>query len=518
MSPKARQILGAGATGGSRRGVVIFAVLIVVVLSALIGWGMLTRADAQVASLSSSMKRAQARAAAWSGIQAVMARLAAQREVVVGGGVPEVDDEVEVFAEDGVRGVARVIGKIEPEAARLNVNTASVEMLVASHAVDQAGAGSIVAAARSAPFGSTEEVKELTRAQSPDGVGVSWTAVSADANVQAGVPAPNLGAARVDQIGRSRIFVSQAWTEGLGEELTERLGPTLAGVFKGAMTSGRSMGDAASVVAVLRGSEVKPSEWGAVLDAVTTTREEYLPGRIDLSRASARVLACVPGIGVDAAELVVRTRGRLDANALRSVAWPVAEGVLSPAQFESAVGSLAVRSLQWRVRIEAGLERIGGRGAASEQLSAGFPEGGRRGVVDPGERRQAASNVRRAADAEIALEGRQVFEFVVDVSSERPRLALLRDVTLEGPLRAWTEARARNQGGVEKAGEGRAELRGENGEVDDTDIVPPGSDPRGDAGAASDGTAEIAKGDSRARQPAPKAIRKGIQTARRIGE
>lgn len=429
--------------GSTRRGAVIFAVLIVVVLSALIGWTMLSRADAQVASLSASMKHGQARAAAWSGIQAVMARLAGQREAILGGAWPEVDDEIEVFTEGGARGVARFIGKIQPEAGRVNVNTASAEMLVASRAVNRSRAEAIVAAAREAPFGSVEDVPGLIDV---DVAGAQlWTAVSADLNVQAGVRSGTADAVDRGWGGSRRVNINQAWTNELGVALTERLGAASAQALKKMMTPGRVFAGMSSVLAAWREAGLGTADWGPMLDAVTTTEDEYVVGRVDLTTAPANVLACVPGISADAAELLVRTRARLDAARLQNLAWPAVEGVLTPEVFEGAVDFLTTRSLQWRVRIEAGVER-----SAVSSVPSSAPVSDWRG------------------GPEAMLEGRVVYECVIDVSSARPRLALLRDVTLEGPMRAWIASRDRDRAVGDPGREPGRDLARESSDVDDT--------------------------------------------------
>jgi hypothetical protein len=104
-------------------------------------------------------------------------------------------------------------------------------------------------------------------------------------------------------------------------------------------------------------------------------------------------------------------RGRLEAEALRSVAWPAAEGVLTPEQFREAVDYLTTRSMQWRVRVEAGFE-------TAEEGPAVF----------------------LAEDAP-KLRDRIVLEAVIDVSSERARVAYLREITmLDAARRRFAQA------------------------------------------------------------------------------
>src|SRR5262249_62111928 len=87
----------------------------------------------------------------------------------------------------------------------------------------------------------------------------------------------------------------------------------------------------------------------------------------------------------------------LDAATSRSVTWPLTHGILKEDEFLQAADHLTMRSMQWRVRVEAGL------------IDSTAPDSPFR---EPG------------------LEDRMAFEAVIDVASERPRIAYLRDVTM----------------------------------------------------------------------------------------
>jgi hypothetical protein len=129
---------------------------------------------------------------------------------------------------------------------------------------------------------------------------------------------------------------------------------------------------------------------------------------VDVLTAPQEVLECIPGFDAAAAEQVVLRRGKLAPEQRMSLVWLVGETILSPDQFERAVDHLAARSMQWRVVIEAGFVEEDSEDTEEE------PE----------------------------LTGRVVVEAVLDVSSERARVAYLREVTMAdaarslGPLRA----------------------------------------------------------------------------------
>jgi hypothetical protein len=73
----------------------------------------------------------------------------------------------------------------------------------------------------------------------------------------------------------------------------------------------------------------------------------------------------------------------------------VIEGILSPDEFVKAVDWMTTRSMQWRVRLEAGI-------IDTDSPERGTPE----------------------------LQERMTLEAIIDVASDRPRVAYLRDVTL----------------------------------------------------------------------------------------
>lgn len=407
----------------ARRATVLFAVLLVVTLAALAGTTVLVAADAGVSSAQATLKRTQVRALAWSGVQAVMAELADQREALLLGSAPLVTDEWTLFTdENGRRGVVRLVepgvdGLIASECGKLDLNAASEGMLSKVDLIGPDLAARIVEARNTRRFTSVEDLLRVEgvtpellygvpavegrdrprseRVRLPgsaadesgaNGLAGAVTVFSFDPNVQAGVGGD-------EYRGRLRINIGMAWSDGLRTAITERFGAEAATVVEQAMTAGQPFRRDSDVVRKLRELRVAPEDWASVLDAFTTSDEPYLVGRVDLSSASEEILACVPGIDVAAAAAIVEARGRLDNQTRLSVTWPLAQGILSPDQFEQAVNFLGARSMVWRVRVEAGT-------LASE-----------------------------GNDELQVLGDRVVLDAVIDVSSERPRVAYLRDVT-----------------------------------------------------------------------------------------
>jgi DNA uptake protein ComE-like DNA-binding protein len=409
-----------------QRGVVLLAVLLIIVLASLVGTTVLIVADADRAGAEVSLRRTQSRALAWSGVQAVMAELANQREELLDGRKPRVTEEWTLVGDerDEVRGVFRLIplsldGPLASESARLDLNSATPEMLARLPGVGPDLAELIVAARDRVPFASVEGLLEVEGVGAemlfgpPEGdgpgPGEGWaqgapplaslvTVFGFDPNVQLG-----LGPTGFGHRGELRLNINTPWSERLERALADRFGQDFAGGVKGIMESRQFRKDS-DLAAILIDFGVDPAEWLQTFDVFTTSPDPYLPGRVDLNTAPAEVLAAVPGIDEAAAGRIVGMRGQLSEDLLRSVTWPVVEGVLTPEQFQSAADWITTRSMQWRVRVEAGFE-------SAEQASE-----------------SSASDARKLRD-------RIVLEAVIDVASERPRVAYLREVTLLDPAR-----------------------------------------------------------------------------------
>lgn len=387
----------------NRRAVVILVVLVVVAVAALSGASALVLGGASLASGSADAWRLQARALAWSGVQAALAELADQRRDLLVGKPPSLTETWDLYtAANGRRAVVRLVpvdaspdrdGRADApellasEAARLNLNTATAEMIAAVTQCDASVASAIVAAR---PFASVEDVLRLPGIP-PDFLDAGdipgrsrLTVFSADPNVQAGVDSGD------ESVGRQRINLNTPWSDRLGRDLDARFGGGAGEAVKQLMGSGKQFRTTSELIATMRSEVALPVEaWAIPLDCLATSPDPYAPGRIDLLTASADVLAAVPGISPEAAAQIVRTRDGLSDELRRTPTWPATQGILDADSMQSALDHVVSRSLQWRVRIEAGLAPAEGDGP---------------------------------------LERAMVLEAVLDVASERPRVAYLREI------------------------------------------------------------------------------------------
>lgn len=441
----------------NRRGSTILAVFLLMVIGLVIVASVLVTADAAGASSQAELQRTQSRALAWSGVQGLMAELAEQRDELLDGQPPRITAEWDLYTlDDGTRGVVRFIdldpesvGVITPENARLDVNSATAEMLAMVPGLDQAIAERIVEAREGSPFtsvGQLLQVEGITPETlfglsgsesdrpaagleadalagveamgSPEGLAGYLTVFSFDPNVQAGIEGGS------DFRGNLRVNLDQSWSDELGRAIAERFDQGTADIVKGMMDSGQTFKTDSELVRVLVDNNLDAEAWPEVLDVFTTSDDQFLRGRVDLNTASAEVLACIPGILPEQAAAIVDAREGIDPSVRLSPCWVVLEGLLSPEDYALAADWVTTRSTQWRVRLEAGIER----GDPLSNFDESAPL-----TLD----QLLASWDEPAGDT---LEHRVVLEAVIDVASTRPRVAYMREVTLLEPVLSMQRA------------------------------------------------------------------------------
>ena len=440
----------------TRRAGAIIAVLFLMVIGILIASTVLVTADAAASGARAETSRTQSRALAWSGIQALMAELAEQREELIDGQTPDITAEWDLYTlDDGTRGVIRMID-LDPESlailqsenAKLDINSASAEMLAGIPGLDKQLAERIVAARDGSPFTSVGQLlgvegisPELVYGEPPsesglpasdaeagalpiaeggappDGLARYLTVFSFDPNVQVGIDDSP------DNRGNLRVNLDQEWSDKLGRAIADRFDQNTADAVQRLMESGQTFATDGELVQVLIDNNVGAEAWALVLDVFTTSDDQFLRGRVDVNTAPPEVLACIPGISPEQAGAIAEVREGIDPGARRSPAWLVLEGLLEPEEYAMAADWLTARSTQWRVRLEAGIER-------GDPL--GFDESA------PMTLDQLASSWDQPLES--TLEHRIELEAVIDVASSRPRVAYLRDVTMLGPVMSMHRA------------------------------------------------------------------------------
>jgi DNA uptake protein ComE-like DNA-binding protein len=395
----------------NRRGAVLLAVMLVITIAALVGTSVLYVADAQRGSASRTLEQAQLRSLAWSGVQAAMSQLHDQRDALLRAEPPTLTGEWSLF-ESATSGDVR-LAPLGPagetaasESARLDLNAATAAMLAKLPGLNEELAAK-VSSGRGKGFGSTEELAAVPglpasllidlpdERSAPSEFGTATPGLLALTTVFAFDP--NL--APDDQ---PRINLSQGWSDELKAQIAARF-PDDAALLESTFATAGKLTKDADLIAALRRQNVQPDWWDDVLSLVTTSDEQYLRGRVDLNLAPVEVLAAIPGLDRAAAEKVIDARSRVSAEDRQKVTWPLTQGALTPEQFQASVDWLTTRSLQWRVRVEA---RLTPKSQAEKTLGSTLKQ-----------------------DSESLDAPGIVWEAVIDVSGDRPRVAYLRDVT-----------------------------------------------------------------------------------------
>lgn len=228
--------------------------------------------------------------------------------------------------------------------------------------------------------------------------------------------------------GLERIAARDEWTDEVRAEMLPRVSAAALAAIERLLSAKNKPADESDAAAKLIESGVPPVLIGEVLDAIAFGDDAFRLGRVDIGRATARVIAAIPGFDAESAERLVQERARLDADSLRRVSWPLERGLIEPEEFAKAARWITTRSLVWRVRVEVRLESM------SRRESMGSQETGADG------RSEGLLGEEPSAAGEVSSGPVSVVEAVIDVSGDRPRVAYLRDITMR-PVARDVESR-----------------------------------------------------------------------------
>jgi DNA uptake protein ComE-like DNA-binding protein len=430
-----------------RRGLALIAVLLIMGATVLVATSLLFVAQAEYAGSARTDDTVQARALAWSGVQAAMVRLDEQHQDILDGSVPELDEAQFIVYETATRlGVVRLLPvgpageHLVPEAGKLDVNGIDAEILAATELIEPGLADAVIGyrdRTLGRPF---QSVGELLRVE---GLSVEtlygpveqfWSADESEqdgdvfpAAVQSGAPIELRGLAdavtvysfepAIQRNGALRINLNVPWSDELGDRIADRFGTDVAQTVQRIMEAG-----------------------------------DFHYGRLDINTAPYEALVALPGLEAEQAQEIVEVRDELDPDERSTVAWPAIQGIVEPEAYDQLAGRITTRCWTWRLRLAAG-------------------------EVD-------------AEDVEAPLVNPIVYEVVIDLSAPRPRVAFLRDIT-------WMGATALIAGAVDSgrddAWEQQEEAQaGVEGEAPAADEAEPPDEEYADAddlglGAAPDG-------------------------------
>ncbi|MFW6146494.1 MAG: type II secretion system protein GspK [Planctomycetota bacterium] len=293
--------------------------------------------------------------------------------------------------------VAASDGAVRPgladEAARLNANTATAEMLAGLNAMDPSAATALVTA-RTALAGRIAAVEGDLTAPTAGLTGPIATPDQlerllrrATGGDEAAIDAlldrltVHSRALNLDADGRRRVNLNTAPPA----DLAGRLGAWLDVEQIDAIVRARDQQPFASVGELLTrpltvpGPENQPvtvtiprTAFATFVDQLTVTDAPVLDGRVNVNTAPAEVLACLPGIDTTTAAALIGHRRTADRDALRSIGWLLA--ILDDEAFRDTAPHVTTRTAQFRfevawtgdhaaraARVTAVIERAGGR-------------------------------------------------------------------------------------------------------------------------------------------------------------
>jgi DNA uptake protein ComE-like DNA-binding protein len=403
------------------RGFTLIAVLVVMGSALLVGTSLLFMAQAQAAGSAGAADAAQSRALAWSGIQAVMSTLNDQRQRILDGELPAIEDEYVVYETDTRLGVVRLLpvgpdgARSVPEAGKLDLNMVDAEMLAQTELIEPDLAEAVIEfrdRQLGRPFQSVAQLLQVEGITPEllygpiDDLTVMDEASGAlvDDSVSSGafddVPRGLADLVTVysfepalQRNGRLRINLNTEWSEELGRRVEERFGREVRDVLRRIMVEeGRTFDSEAVLFEVLRFYNVAPDDWGEIVDTFTAEPGEFHFGRLDINTAPYEALVALPGLGPDEAAAIVQMRDGLSADDRATIVWPAVEGIVQPEAYDELAGRITTRCWTYRLRLAAG-------------------------EVDPDEPDGPLTNP-------------VIYEVVIDLSAPRPRVAYLRDITL----------------------------------------------------------------------------------------
>ena len=402
----------------ARRSFIMLAVLVCMMSAILVATGLLYVSQTEAAGAAGSADAAQARALLWSGAQAIMSRLADQRDRILAGELPELDPQYLVYEAGTRAGVVRLLavnadgGILAPEAAKLDLNRVDAEALARTGLVDHVAADGIIAW-RDGLGRPVQSVSELLAAPGMSiemlyGTTIALLAIDACRPVHVRVVATNSSASRplgladvvtvfsvepaVQYTSNRRINLNQKWSEELGKRIEERFGADAATVMKQVFESGTKFDSDTSLVKAMRAYKTPLEQWPAILDAFTTEAGDLHFGRLDINAAPREALLALPGVTPEQVDQMISVRQDLSPVERGTSAWPVTSQIISPETYEQMAGRVTARCWTYRVRLAAG------------EVNADAPDGP---IINP-----------------------QVQELVIDLAGPKPRIAYLRDITL----------------------------------------------------------------------------------------
>jgi hypothetical protein len=370
----------------NRRGAVIFVVLIVTVALAVGLVSLLSGVRGQSNTVRAIVDRHEQRLAARSAAYAIAAEIYLQRDSALAGQLPSLKESEDVLRVENLlvwqwQLVVDEKGKyLEPFASRLDVNHVSESTLRTFLETNDVASDHVLS---HKPFHSLGSIRHAVGKSSDNDVNRSLTISSLDPQLRSG------SGNQIGYLGAERIAV------GSGASTPSGLSAEGDAFFQTISTGEWVPASASQILLRFQALAIPEEEWDIFLDAFDFGQGEPSYGLIDLSHATARVLAAIPGIDDAIAASFVDHRDSLSDDDLSGLTWPVRSGLVGVENYAMAIDQLTSRSLQFGVRYS-------------------VQHGNYDSVL-------FESNNMDTRPCE--------YELVIDISGDRPRVGYLRDVS-----------------------------------------------------------------------------------------
>ena len=411
-------------SGPNRRCFVLITVLVIVASALLVGTGLIFAVQTQSLSSAVTAETAQARALAWSGVQAVSVELNGQRDVILEGRLPTLEPQYTIYETPTGLGIVRLIAvnagpgqeRLIAESARLDLNSVEPAALANAGLIEQAAAEAIQSHRNRTgrPLQSVSELLSIEGANITtemmfgplDEIRVMDDAemaqVGLDERVAGRLQAPMLSGIAdaltvfavepaLQQDGKRRINLNAEWTQQLAGQIEQRFGAETAKLLEEMFKAGARFNTDSRIYQKLRELRVPPEEWPPIIDAFTTEKDEHHFGRLNINAAPYEALLALPGMTPEQATQIVSVREELSAAERGTIAWPAIAQIIPPEAYDQLGDKMTTRSWTFRVRLSAG------------EVPADQPDA--------------------------ILSNHVMYEAVIDLSSPEPRIAYLRDIT-----------------------------------------------------------------------------------------
>ncbi len=381
----------------SQRGIILATVMILGTAALWLAAALAAQASIDTSDVDAGVDHIQRQSAVRSAMLVVASRLQDQRSMLRSGGVPALKSQWSLWETGPRTTVGRLIEQwdgalLRPEAASIDLNMATRDVLSALPGLSESAADAIIAYRNQATIG---DIRELVDLEALSDITLHGTNGLLN-YVTVHAHEPNMQSS-----GDLRINLNVEWSEELGERIQERYGEEAAEILRQVL-NGAPLASDAELVALMQRYELHPDDWHEPLDGLTAESGVFRRGRVDINLASAEVLQTLPGVSAEQATAAVDHRQALKDEDRQHATWPISENIWPTSIATEVLPLITVGTWTWRVRLAVG---------------------------------EVPTN-----DLEAPLQRPAIYEVVFDLAGEQPLISSIRDISLEAYALQWQDA------------------------------------------------------------------------------